>query len=87
MKLYDRDPPCFTAATLSAQKSNLRIPQPNTTTTIIASISMARPSKRSFQLKELLKEARSKKLQREDRVLQTALEALAAAYGMRSPRN
>ena len=38
---------------------------------------MARPSKRSFQLKEQPKEARrSKKQQREDRALQTAIEAL-----------
>ena len=46
-----------------------------TTTTNIASISMARPSKRAFQRKTQLKGARrSKKQQREDRALQTAIE-------------
>ena len=69
---------CFTAAALTTTGVAVEFAN-TTTTTIIASISMAHPSKRSLQLKEQLKEARrsmKQRLRREDRALQTAIEAL-----------
>lgn len=77
MTLHDQHFLCFTcAAALTAAGAAVKFANA-TTTTIIASISMARPSKRSFQLKEQLKEARRLKKQRgEDKALQAAIDAL-----------
>ena len=77
MTLHDHDSPCFTcAATLTAAGDAVEFANA-TTTTIIASISMASPSKRSFQLIEQLIEARRLKKQRgEDRALQATIDAL-----------
>ena len=77
MTLHDRVTPCFTCgAALMVADTAVEFADA-TTTTIIASISMARPSKRSFQLKEQLKEARRlKKQQGEDKALQAAIDAL-----------
>ena len=77
MTLHDHDSPCFTcAAALTAAGAAVEFANA-TTTTIIASISMARPSKRCFQLNEQLMEARRLKKQRgEDRALQATIDAL-----------
>ena len=76
MTLHDCDPPCFTvAAALTAADAAVEFAN-TTTTAIITSISMAHPSKRFFQRKEQLKEARRSKNQREDGAFQAVIEAL-----------
>ena len=63
--------PCFTTPPHS--RSQVNAP----TTTVFASVLMARPSKRSFQQKEQPKEARRSKKQRgEEEALLAAIEAL-----------
>ena len=63
MTLHDPVTPCFTCgAALTVADTAVEFANA-TTTTIIASISMARPSKRCFQLKEQLMEARRLKKQ------------------------
>ena len=80
MTLHDHDSPCFTcAAALTAAGAAVEFANA-TTTSIIASISMARPSKRCFQLNEQLMEARRlKKQRRVDRALQATIDALGVS--------
>ena len=77
MTHHGRGSPCFTCAAAHTVVSAGVEFANAATTTVIASISTARPNKRSFQQKEYLKEARRSKKQRgEDRSPKAATDAL-----------